>query len=263
MLVRLLTLYFGEDFGYCNFYGAKPQVDGIDVCCRQVPCMHSERVWLTKNHDFDLDLPQIPNQKYLIQYRDFAPSVVSNFELFVRNGGDDTQLAFRKFASGEFSRYLGFMQRWVMSDFTANQLRLNYSVFLSDPHAELARVVTFIKPDLPLDTGRIADAIANVDGEEIKQGQLQALPRSGVHPERALKDFRHFTPALEQELNDMRLTREEVMETFDSILSRTPPEENVLRFQGFQTRELLARRLMDTDEYQQKQQQAVQGMRPR
>lgn len=257
MLVRLLQLYFGSDFGYCDFYGGKPWVDEIDTCCGQIPCAHGDRIWLTKNHDFDLDLPQIEGQQYLIQYRDFAPSVVSNFELFVRNGGADTPLSFRKFASGEFTRYLGFIQRWVTSLFAADQLTLNYSTFLSDPHAELSRAVSFLMPDTPVDPDRIARAIAEVDGEEIKQGRVKPLHKSGVHPERALNDFRHYTPALERELHALKLRRHVVMEVFDSVLHRAPAEANVLRFQGFETREALTKHLMASDEYRQRQQAAT------
>lgn len=258
MLVRLLQLYFGPEFGYCDFYGGKPWVDEIETCCKQIPCVHADRIWLTKNHDFELNLPQIPNQKYLIQYRDFAPSVVSNFELFVRNGGEDSVLAFRKFASGEFTRYLGFVERWVTSEFATDQLRLNYSVFLNDPHTELSRAVTFLNPGTPVDADRIAAAIANVDGEEIKQGRVKSLHKSGVHPERALSDFRHFSPALEMELNNLHLSRSAVMEVFDTVLGRAPAEANVLRFQGFETREALTEELVDTEEYRQRQQQIAQ-----
>jgi hypothetical protein len=253
MLVRLLQLYFGTDFGYCDFYGGKPWVDEIDTCCGQIPCAHAERIWLTKNHDFDLDLAQIEGQRYLIQYRDFAPSVISNFELYVRNGGPDTPLSFRRFASGEFSRYLGFIERWVRSDFVRDQLALNYSTFLSDPQTELARAVAFIRPDMAIDTDRIAEAIATVDGQEVKQGKVTTLHKSGVHPERALTDFRHHTPALERELLGLRLHRRVVMEVFDAVLARAPAEPNVLRFQGFDSREALTEHLQASDEYRTRQ----------
>lgn len=253
MLVRLLQLYFGPNFGYCDFYGGKPWVEEIDTCCGQIPCAHADRIWLTKNHDFDLDLPQIEGERYLIQYRDFAPSVISNFELHVRNGGADTALSFRKFASGEFSRYLGFIERWVHSDFARDQLALNYSTFLSDPQAELARTVAFIRPDMAIDTDRIAEAIANVDGQEVKQGKVKTLHKSGVHPERALKDFRHYTPALERDLLGLRLSRRVVMEVFDAVLARAPAEANVLRFQGFDSGEALMEHLKDSDEYRARQ----------
>ena len=84
LLVRLLTLYFGETFRYCDFYG------GVDNCCKTAPCTRAD-IHLAKSHDFDLALPQIADRKYLIQYRDFVPSVVSNFELHVRNGAPDTR----------------------------------------------------------------------------------------------------------------------------------------------------------------------------
>lgn len=252
MLVRLLQIYFGPEFGYCDFYGGNPWVDEIDVCCGSIPCKHADRIWLTKSHDFDLDLPQIEGQKYLVQYRDFAPSVVSNFELFVRNGGEDSALSFRIFASGEFTRYLGFMQRWVHSDFASTQLMLNYSTFLSDPQGELSRAVAFIAPDHAVDPDKIAGAIAEVDGQEVKLGRVKTLPKSGVHAKRDLNDFRHYTPMLERELETLSLTRRVVMEVFDTVLSRAPAEANVLRFQSFETRETLTEHLMASDEYRQR-----------
>lgn len=249
MLVRMLQLYFGPGFGYCDFYGGKPWVDDIDTCCGQIPCARSDRIQLTKNHDFDLDLPQIAGQRYLVQYRDFAPSVVSNFELFVRNGGADTALSFREFASGQFTRYLGFMQRWVHSDFIKDQLVLNYGTFLDDPQTELGRAVAFIAPDNPVDTDRIARAIAEVDGQEVKQGRIKTLPKSGVHADRKLRDFRHYSPALAEELSSLVLPRRVVMEVFDAVLHRAPAEANVLRFQGFESGAALAAFLHDTEEY--------------
>ena len=44
LLVRMLKLYFGETFGYCDFYG------GIEGCCKTVPCTRTDSVHLTKSH---------------------------------------------------------------------------------------------------------------------------------------------------------------------------------------------------------------------
>lgn len=249
MLVRLLTLYFGPGFGYCDFYGGKPRVAGIETCCGRTPCIHAERIKLTKSHDFDLDLPQIPGQKYLIQYRAFAPSVVSNFELFVRNGGEDSMMSFHDFASSEFTRYLGFVERWVRSDFAKDQLVLDYSTFLADPQAELARTIAFVDPADPLDAGRIARAIERVDGQEVKEGKVTDLRGAGIHAERSLDDFRHCTPWLQWDLENLHLPHGAVIKAFRKILDRDPNRAHMLYFQSFPTVEELETYLRNSDEY--------------
>lgn len=249
MLVRLLTLYFGPGFGYCNVYGGKPQVAGIDICCGRIPCLHAGRIHLTKSHDFNLNLPQVPGQRYLIQYRDFAPSVVSNFELFVCNGGEDSAESFHDFASNEFTRYLGFLQRWVRSDFARDQLVLNYSTFLGDPLTELGRAVAFVDPDTPLDEDRLRRAIADVDGQEVKRGQVRTLRKAGVHPERSLSDFRYHTPHLQKSLEELCLPHTAVVGAFLRILKRHPNRAHMLRFQSFRSVEELEAYLMASEEY--------------
>lgn len=252
MLVRLLQFYFGAGFGYCDFYSGKPQVKDLSTCCGQIPCQHGGQVSLTKNHDFDLSAPQIKGQKYLIQYRDFAPSVVSNFELFVRQGGADNALSFRTFVSGEFSRYLGFVEKWVTSPFVANQLVLNYSTFLEDPHGELRRTVAFIAPDETPDDDRIAAAIAGIDGQKIEKKQVKMLRKSGVHGDRDVREFRHYRPALFQEIDKLRLPRQMVIEAFRKHLNRKPAEKNMLRLQSYESRDALEAFLLDSEEYRKK-----------
>ena len=252
MLVRLLTLYFGSDFGYCEFHAGVPTVPGLDSCCRSVPCHHRDRIALTKNHDFDLATPQIEGQKYLVQYRDFVPSVVSNFELHVRNGAPDTDISFRAFASMEFGRYRGFMNKWVHSGFGQAQLLLNYADFVSDPATHLARALAWIAPGQPVDAARVAEAVARVDGERIERAQVQALQGVGVHKPRDVTAFRHYDAALFADLERLRLERSEVIDAFVNVLGREPAERNVLAFQCFDSRATLETHLRDSDEYRQR-----------
>ncbi|WP_217639326.1 hypothetical protein [Salinihabitans flavidus] len=249
MLVGLLKLYFGKSFGYCNFHSGKPSVEDISTCCKQIPCKHAGRIMLTKNHDFDLSVPQLEGEKYLIQYRDFAPSVVSNFELFVRNGNEDSVLSFRKFVSNQFSRYLDFVNKWVHSPFAQDQLVLNYGTFLDDPHGELQRTIRYFDPEAEPDTDRIAQAIAEVDGQKIEQKTVKALHKSGVHGDRDLRQFRHYSPALFDEIERLRLPRQTVIAAFRKHLGRAPSELNILRFQGYESKEAFEVFLQDSKEY--------------
>lgn len=96
LMARLLRLYYGPNFTYCGFYGQTE-------CCGKVPCARAGTVRYSKNHDFDGTLPQDAQHRYLIQTRAFPPSVVSNFELYLREGGQDDAASFARFASAQFT----------------------------------------------------------------------------------------------------------------------------------------------------------------
>ncbi|QFT83279.1 hypothetical protein FIU89_21840 (plasmid) [Roseovarius sp. THAF27] len=242
LLVRLLTLYFGEGFLYCDFYG------GIENCCKKTPCKRRD-VHLSKSHDFDLGMPQIARRKYLIQYRDFIPSVVSNFELHVRNGGADTLENFRVFAGTQFDSYRAFSEKWVQSDFAARQLVIEYDTLQSDPATTLARAVGWFQPDRDPDAARIDQAVARVDGERVERGRVTPLKGAGVHSARRIEDFRHYRPALFATLAAMRLTRPEVKAVFREELGRDPSPENLVNFQASASIDTLRRDLRASQEY--------------
>lgn len=250
LLVRLLTLYFGAAFLYCDFYG------GIEKCCKKIPCKRRD-VHLSKNHDFDLRMPQIAQRKYLIQYRNFIPSVVSNFELHVRNGGADTLENFQVFAGTQFDSYRAFSKKWVQSDFAAHQLVIEYDRLQGDPETTLARAASWFQPDRPPDSARIAEAIARVDGEQVERGRVTPLKGAGVHSARRIEDFRHYRPALFATLEAMRLTRPEVKTVFREVLGRDPSPENIVNFQASDSTEALRRDLLASQEYLDRQ-----GARP-
>jgi len=250
MLVRLFQLYFGSDFHYCDFYG------NDETCCRTVPCQKAGQINFTKNHDFALDVPQISGQKYLIQYRDFLPSVVSNYELFVRQGGEDSRRSFCKFASTEFGRYRAFIRKWVTSEFGQQQLILNYTDFLSDPEGHLARAISFLGDPKRLSLTTLRDVIEQVDGEKIQQHKVQKLTNSGVHAGRDVTSFRYYDKDLFTRLKAMVLTREEVNNLFSTYLDREAAEDNMVQLQAFETTEALKQFILNSPEYAAK----VQGI---
>jgi hypothetical protein len=243
MLVRLLHLYFGSDFGYCDYYGHDK------TCCRTVPCQKAGQINFTKNHDFALDTPQIPDQKYLIQYRDFLPSVISNYELFIRQGGEDSRTAFCKFASTEFGRYQGFVRKWITSEFGQRQLILNYADFLDDPEGHLAKVILYMGAGKQLNLTTLRDAIEQVDGEKVEQHKVQQLKKSGVHVSRDVTAFRYYDKNLFAQLKALSLTREEVNNLFSTHLGREAAEDNMIHFQAFRNGEVLEQYILDSPEY--------------
>ena len=252
MLVRLLSHYFGAGFGYCEFHAGHPNVAGLTECCKTVPCAHRDVVHLTKNHDFDLTTPQLDGQKYLIQYRDFVPSTVSNFELYVRSGQEDSELSFRKFASMEFTRYKAFVDKWVSSDFARQHLVMHYNALTQTPTEELAKVVRLIDPHTPVDSDRITAAVQQIDGERIERGTIKPLQGVGVHKARDISQFRYYKVGLFEDLANLNLTRPQVLKTFQAVLNRIPIEDNILHFQRFETIDLLKAHLMSSAEYRQK-----------
>lgn len=233
MLVRLLQKYFGPDFHYCNFYAEPPG------CCGTVPCSTPRKTQLSKNHDFDLKVPQVAGQKYLIQYRDFVPSVVSNFELYVRQGNPDTQGSFRTFVSAEFARYRGFVDKWVTSEFGRRQLVLRYDDFLADPAAGLARAVAYFDAGAAVDPERIRMAVDTIDGERIEQSKVTRLQASGVHQPRDVTAFRHYRPALFEKLAKLSLTRAEVARIYQGVHNKPVPENKMLQLQTHESPQAL------------------------
>lgn len=258
LLVRLLTLYFGPSFRYCDYYG------GIEGCCKSVPCTRLGEIHFTKSHDFDFTLPQIPGRKYLIQYRAFLPSAVSNYELFLlRQPRDvDSVASFVSFVSSQFTAYRTFTRRWVTSGFAQGQLVLRYEDLIDDPHAGLARAVQWFAPDTTPDEGRVAAAVAEVSGEKVEAWKVQPLAKAGVHDPRDLSDFRHYEPRLFAALGRLQLTRDEVHGRFRALLGRAPAEEAYLGFQGLDSLTALDDALRASPEYRARQASAAAAPPP-
>lgn len=255
LVVRLLQGYFGPAFGYCEFHRAeRPSVPGIEKCCKTVPCAYGARgVHFTKNHDFDLDAPQVEGLPYLVQYRDFVPSVVSNFELFIRTGGEDSAEAFRRFASNQFTRYANFTDKWVNSDFISDQIVLHYDDLTAHPEEALAHMVRWFAPDHTPDTARIAQVVRAVDGQKVERAKTTKLAGTGVHASRDVRDFRYYAPQLFDALANLKLRREDVIATFRKVLGRKPGEPNMLRLQCQPDLETLEATLRASPEYLKRQ----------
>ena len=170
LLARLLRLYYGPTFTYCGFYG---QPD----CCGQVPCARAGEIRYSKNHDFDGSLPQDASSRYLIQTRAFAPSVVSNFELYLREGGSDDAASFARFASAQFTAYRAFQDKWVTSDFAQSQTVIPYEALIRDPAMALTYALSSFGDTDP-DPTRLRAAVVHVDGEEVAERRI--TPRPGT-----------------------------------------------------------------------------------
>ncbi|MFP7675591.1 hypothetical protein ACG74X_19805 [Marivita sp. S0852] len=241
LLARLLRLYFGAEFTYCSFYGQAE-------CCGRAPCKRAGDIRYSKNHDFDGTLPQTPQHRYLIQTRAFAPSVVSNFELYLREGGIDDPDSFAGFASAQFTAYRAFQDKWVASGFARTQTVIPYEDLIRDPVTALSYALTTFTPTQP-DPERLRATIAQVDGEEVAHRRVQPRPGAGVHAPRDVTQFRHYDARLFDYLDKLRLTRQEVNEVFRRLLGRDASEANMLALQTTPSVAAVERMILGSSEY--------------
>ncbi|SHI07370.1 hypothetical protein [Marivita hallyeonensis] len=241
LLARLLRLYFGPTFTYCGFYGQAG-------CCGKAPCARAGEIRYSKNHDFDGTLPQDPSRRYLIQTRAFAPSVVSNFELYLREGGRDDAQSFARFASAQFAAYRAFQGKWVTSAFGRAQTVIPYEALIRDPARALSAALDAFG-ETPPDMARVQAAIARVDGEEVAHRRIRPRPGTGVHAPRDVTQFRHYDARVFGYLDKLRLTRQEVMDVFRRHLDRDAAEDNMLALQTNPSVAEVERMILGSPEY--------------
>lgn len=241
LLARLLRLYYGPTFIYCGFYGQAG-------CCGHAPCIRAGQVRYSKNHDFDGTLPQDTGCSTLIQTRAFAPSVVSNFELYLREGGCDDAGSFARFASAQFTAYRAFQDKWVTSDLARRQTVISYEDLIRDP-ANALTVALSAFDDRPPNPARIGAAIDQVDGEEVAHRRIRPRPNAGVHAPRDVTQFRHYDARLFGYLDKLTLTRQEVNAPFRRLLGRDASEANMLALQTTPSVDAVERMILRSCEY--------------
>ena len=119
-------------FHYCEYYYA----------CREHPCVDDSNTF-QKSHDFELKLPCIPEQKYLVQFRQPLGLLISWFEMRLpRKREVDSADGFIAFLDRNRHYLEGFREKWIDSELP-NQLLVDYEDYLSEPASWLARIVEF------------------------------------------------------------------------------------------------------------------------
>lgn len=183
---RLLLSYFGTDFKYCLFYPDDPG------CCSSFPCQRMG-INFTKNHDFDLSGRIAPEIPYLVQYRSLMLATVSDFELYLLDGGEDTKESFQEFARIRADGWAGFMAKWVDASFSSERLLVRYEDLVSDATAILRRVIPFFSPNEVPDERRMASVIENEAYVAVtKQAGEDWKLRAGVKAFRKAEAFRFY-----------------------------------------------------------------------
>lgn len=196
LLVRLLQGVFGPLFGYCEHYVPKDAPGS--PCCAAFPCKRAGLIHMSKQHDFDLTAVVPEGMGLVVQYRSFLPSAISGYEMTQREGGaDDTMAAFRAHAEAMLPSYRGFMARWVEPE-RANRVLIAYEDLVADPIRETRKVLDLygmgeLAPHLRRAAKKVK-AATYVNGVEKVQAER------GVQAERDVTAFRHYDPALFEDL---------------------------------------------------------------
>ncbi len=231
LLVRILRGYFGEGFVYCEFY--KKDKD----CCRESPCVRTNATHFSKNHDYDASVVVKPGHTYLVQYRKFQDSLVSDFELHVRHIGIDTADEFREFAEWKLASYKLFMHRWATVEVSNTQTALlSYEHLTSDPMGVMQKILPLFAPGNPIDQNHLASVIANTSQVTVNEGRKIEATQKGVMASRDVQAFRYYDAVLfeklEKESQDAyeRMNRlpflrqnEDVSETCNQVKHWQPP----------------------------------------
>ncbi|WNJ16421.1 hypothetical protein [Pontibacter sp. G13] len=147
---------------YCEYH----------IHCGQVGCI-DPRANFQKNHDFDLTVPISQKFRYLIQFRSPLYSLTSYFNMFHQG---KPKKAWEGFARLKLDYWKGFVDKWVLSDISAERMILDYDHLVTDPHQALTQVVSFMNPE-----GSTNDALIS-----------QILEGYSVRPSKALNDFIHY-----------------------------------------------------------------------
>lgn len=139
-LASLLERLFSDEFRYCEYYTE-------DGCCRSVPCQLAGgcRVFLQKNHDFDLRVPvDLPGVTYVVQYRNPLFAALSDREYLARQEGEELagdRDEYLVWLARRVAYYEGFFAKWWQPREGTRRVAVDYDDLVDEPGRELARVL--------------------------------------------------------------------------------------------------------------------------
>lgn len=189
-LASLFERLFGDEFRYCEYYTE-------DGCCRSVPCRLAGgcRVFLQKNHDFDLLLPvDLPGVTYVVQYRNPLFAVLSDREYLARLEGEELARdrdEYLVWLARRVAYYEGFFAKWLQSQEGAPRVTLDYDDLVDRPAQELTRVLETAGVAIAYD--RIESA---VDGSQEHSASFPVTTRPPRFERRRLEASRYLDPEL-------------------------------------------------------------------
>lgn len=192
LIARLLGRYFGTDFLYCSFY------DNPD-CCRTFPCSRPE-VNYSKSHDFNDEAKLDVGVPLLVQYRDVVPATISDFELYLRSGKEDTKAVFEQFAMTKARMWGEFVAKWVDGDAAGERLIIAYEDLTGDPDNALRSAITFCGGDV--DEDRLCGFAASERRNIVTKSGAHWVEGAGVANHRRIEEFRFYDDELFQRMRE-------------------------------------------------------------
>ena len=188
LLQRLLMDYF-EGFGYCNFYDAPG-------CCGQLPCARPD-IHFTKSHDPESSVAPVAGVPYLVQYRTLVPSLLSGFELYLRNGEEDSAHSFEQYALHSFVVWAEFLAKWVDDIPPGHErLLLSYEDLTDHPRLAMERVIPYFDAAKPIDYDHLDRVLSGAALQVVTKDTENWTAGVGVKNVRKVEDFRYYNPEL-------------------------------------------------------------------
>lgn len=155
LLEMILKNALRDRFAYCEFY--EPG------CCKSIPCVLESKIggasiFMQKSHDFEFTDPVIvPGTYRIIQYRSPVPRALSNYELHLKNGCEDTVRNFRDFLIDEALYFARFYEKWISNCSPQHHL-LGYEELTGHPVKAALDFFAYI--DMPIDRDRVIEGVA-------------------------------------------------------------------------------------------------------
>ena len=178
-LVRLLRSYFGDEMGYCEFYGPKD-------CCKKIPCnktILNKKLFYQKNHDHQLNL-RVGSETsciLVIQFRHPVYQVSSNFELEIKNReylNNVMHLQYYLAISAHY--YINFWRKWLEGEVLQPAITIEYNDLVSKSMEELSKLLIFL--GFEIDKYRIMTVIQenqklDNDGQPFRKRTIDSIKK--------------------------------------------------------------------------------------
>lgn len=201
LLIRLLGLYFGRRFGYCERYG--PSKRGHFDCCGAFPCEKRGLVTTSKNHDFGLESELPEAMPLIVQIREPLAAITSDFELYVANGNPDTPARFEEFAMHRARVFRRFCRKWVAAE-RPNRLVIDYDDLMTRTESVLEAAIARYG-ETTVDRERLRTVIGSISHITVRGGQAGQLVTAGagVRSARDARAFRYYRPDVFWRLSEL------------------------------------------------------------
>jgi hypothetical protein len=157
LLEMILKNTLRDKFSYCEFYE--------QGCCKSIPCTSEDKmatqeagVFMQKSHDFEFKDPLVVAGTHrVVQYRTPVPRALSNYELHLKNGAEDTLRNFRNFLVNEALYFTRFYKKWLTNR-SKEFLLVGYEELTSHP---LKMTLDFFDHiAMPIDVDRVTEGVA-------------------------------------------------------------------------------------------------------